>query len=1068
MGDSINLVARGLDQLTEGFGIFDDDLRLVSCNRPFIELRNYPSKFCKPGTSLETMIRFNCERGDFGPGNIGKQVAERMSEIRKSGHREIERKMTDGQILKIRYHHLENGGLTVTFEDTTEIRRAQTALAASEERYSLVSDAAEEAIYEWNIESDCFFSSPQLQELLGREFNENGVRDWRWDEWVHPEDVEHYKKMLQAHRSGETPRWECEYRVRDRHGEYRCISDHGTSIRNDKGEAVRMVAAVRDITDRVEREAALAASEERHTLVARATSDGLYDWDIISDFLHVSDRLNSLFDFDAGDITSRDWAQRVHVDDFDRYVEALRTHFKGDSDHLECEYRIVDKNGDYRWVRDHGVGVRANDGRVVRLVGAVRDVTDSKVVDEELQRAQARLRDSLETISDGFLLVGADDKVRLWNRRYMEIFSDASGGDISDLVFEGQSFFDMIRTGYMRGMFKPHPEGVDGWIADRRKARKDVSADFEMQLSDGKWLLINERQMSDGGRVSVYTDISEFKRRENETEAARARFEDAIEALSSGFVLFDAEDRIVISNSKYRKYFPKLNDMVSPGTPFKDIIQAAIDRGMFPQSKVDPKEWLAKLLKKRAATSGTREQKMEDGLWLQISDHRTKEGGIVSIYTDVTELKSREVELSEQSAILEATLENMDQAISMVDEDLNVVMFNQKFLEYMNFPKADFKRGFHMSQAFRFNAERGEYGEGDIDAQIRERLELSAQFLAHRFERTKADGVTLEIVGNPVESGGFVTTYTDISEAKRREADLMATKVAAERALQELQKAQDRLVQAEKMASLGQLTAGIAHEIKNPLNFINNFALLSAEMLAELADVLSEPIASLSKDEREDAEDLFETVKGNLNKINQHGRRADSIVKNMLLHSRDGPSEMQHSSLNAIAEEALNLAYHGARAENPAFNIEMVKIFSANVGEIDCFPQDLMRVFLNLVSNGMYSAYKRKQSSSDPNKLPTPTISMETREQGENVVVEVRDNGSGIPEEIRDKIFTPFFTTKPAGEGTGLGLSLSYDIVVKQHGGTMTVDSEPGLSTTFIVTLPRIAVDATVGGESTK
>ncbi len=227
-------------------------------------------------------------------------------------------------------------------------------------------------------------------------------------------------------------------------------------------------------------------------------------------------------------------------------------------------------------------------------------------------------------------------------------------------------------------------------------------------------------------------------------------------------------------------------------------------------------------------------------------------------------------------------------------------------------------------------------------------------------------------------------------------------------------------------------------------------------MLEELEEILEEPIKALEEDDKDDAEDLFGTVRENLTKINQHGQRADSIVKNMLLHSREGPSERQRVSLNAIVEEALNLAYHGARAEDKSFNVEMIKDIDADVGEIDCYPQDLMRVFLNLCTNGMYAATKRRETA-DPGF--EPTISLSTRANGDKVEVEVRDNGTGMPDHVKEKIFLLFFTTKPAGEGTGLGLSLSYDIVVKQHGGALTVDSLPDRYTLFKVTVPR-AIEA--------
>ncbi len=268
----------------------------------------------------------------------------------------------------------------------------------------------------------------------------------------------------------------------------------------------------------------------------------------------------------------------------------------------------------------------------------------------------------------------------------------------------------------------------------------------------------------------------------------------------------------------------------------------------------------------------------------------------------------------------------------------------------------------------------------------------------------------------------------------------------------DLQKAQQRLIQAEKMASLGQLTAGIAHEIKNPLNFVNNFASLSSELLEELEESLTDAMSALDAGSRGEAEALLRTVRENLAKIVEHGRRADSIVKNMLMHAREGPSVRQSVSLNAIAEEALNLAYHGARAESPGFNIDMVKSLDPEIGDIECYPQDLMRVFLNLISNGMYSADERRAQTADGF---SPKISLTTRANGEQVEVEVLDNGIGISPDLREQIFLPFFTTKPAGEGTGLGLSLSYDIVVKQHGGDISVESEPGAFTAFHVTLPR-------------
>jgi signal transduction histidine kinase len=282
------------------------------------------------------------------------------------------------------------------------------------------------------------------------------------------------------------------------------------------------------------------------------------------------------------------------------------------------------------------------------------------------------------------------------------------------------------------------------------------------------------------------------------------------------------------------------------------------------------------------------------------------------------------------------------------------------------------------------------------------------------------------------------------------------------RSLDDLRSAQDRLVQTEKLASLGQLTAGIAHEIKNPLNFINNFSSVSTELIDELNEVLQS--AQLDSKAKEEVDELTQMLKGNLEKVVQHGKRADSIVRNMLLHSREGSGEHRPSDINAVVEESLNLAYHGARAERPAFNVTLERDFDPAAGMVDIYPQEIARVFLNLISNGFYASAKRKESAVGAFE---PTLRAATKNLGGRVEIRIRDNGTGIPPEVKEKMFNPFFTTKPAGEGTGLGLSMSHDIVVKQHGGTIDVDTTPGVFTEFIITLPRVmAAGGTPGGKS--
>ena len=297
-------------------------------------------------------------------------------------------------------------------------------------------------------------------------------------------------------------------------------------------------------------------------------------------------------------------------------------------------------------------------------------------------------------------------------------------------------------------------------------------------------------------------------------------------------------------------------------------------------------------------------------------------------------------------------------------------------------------------------------------------------------------------------------SYSGLEQkVKQRTAELS-------RSLNELRTAQDRLVQTEKLASLGQLTAGIAHEIKNPLNFVNNFSSVSVELVDELSDALRK--VKLEPQPQAEITETAAMLRGNLEKIVQHGKRADSIVKNMLLHSRSGSGDHRAVDINAIVEESLNLAYHGARAEKQGFNITLEKELDPAAGQVDLFPQEITRVFLNLISNGFYAASKRKADGGGG--AYEPLLRATTKNLGESVEIRIRDNGTGILPEVKEKMFHPFFTTKPAGEGTGLGLSISHDIVVKQHAGSIEVASEPGQFTEFRIVLPRAAASLGASG----
>lgn len=640
--ESDQLLVSALDQLKQGFAVFDPSLALVTCNRSFRDLVAYADELCVPGTHLSDFIRHLCRHLSHESDDVADQVESFLDKVAGREGFEFDLTLSDGRIIDIACQLFGTDGVMLTHTDVTETRQTKAALQESEERHALVTQATTEGLYDWNIAINDLYVSPRLNQMLN--FDSGDLESEVWYERLHPHDKARYRAALGAHFKGETDRFECEYRFRDKTGDYLWVSDHGLAVRDNDGRAIRLVGAISDITEQKRAEAAAAASEERYALVEQAATEGHYDWNVADDELYVSPRLNDMFKFKAGEIRSDVWYGRVHPEDQDSYRAALRSHFRCDIDRLECEYRIRDGRGRYRWVLDHGIGERDDAGRVIRLVGAVSDISELKRR-ERAQDEAVREKDTvlgefnavLDTIQYAILFLGADGRGRIVNRAFRDMW-----GIPDAFVARGPTMADFMNYNRYFGVYDVPDDAWDEFVGER------------------------------------------------------------VEAVAAG-----------------------------------DIPPTELHRA--------------------------------DGMIVQYQCIALPNGGRMLTYFDITELKRRENELAEKTAVVQATLENMGQGIIMFDQDLKLMVRNRQFLDLMGIPEDRYKPGDSFESLVRYNAERGEYGDVDVEAEIGRQVRMAAKFKHQVFERSRPDGTVLEVRWEPVSGGGLVIIYTDITERRRGE-----------------------------------------------------------------------------------------------------------------------------------------------------------------------------------------------------------------------------------------------------------------------------------------------------------
>lgn len=434
---------------------------------------------------------------------------------------------------------------------------------------------------------------------------------------------------------------------------------------------------------------------------------------------------------------------------------------------------------------------------------------------------------------------------------------------------------------------------------------------------------------------------------------------------------------------------------------------------------------------------------------------------------EIRQRQQLEAILGTSEARYRMLFEESRQAIFMNTRAGEILEANQALLELFGYTRNEMQ-GLPVQELYANPDDRGPLTQEvertgsvrDFAVQFRKKDGTVMDCLLSATVRRAADGSILGYQGiiqdvterQRAERGLADYRHTLEQQVEARAQELQAKNAQLEDTLRQLHTMQDQVIAQAKLASLGALTAGIAHEIRNPLNFVTNFAELSNELLHELHDDLADQQALFDPETFEDIADLLASLQQNVQKITEHGKRADRIVNGMLQHSRGQPGVRQPTDINLLLGEDIDLAYHGMRAQDASFNVSIDTVLDPLVGSANVVSQDISRVFLNILNNALYAVHAKHKELGEGFR---PTLSVRSTNLGDRLEVRIRDNGNGIPPEIRDKLFQPFFTTKPAGAGTGLGLSISRDIVVQEHQGTIEVDSEVGQYTEFIITFPR-------------
>ncbi len=541
------LFAEVLSSVGVAAAVFDAGLRLASFNDLFRHTRGYPANLCQSGVSLADLLRHEAVNGGLPPemhdGFVDTWLQRARQRLRYSEIQVI----SDGRIFEMQLAALGSGGLSLTFADITIREQEARSLRQRQEWHELVSEASSEGIYDWDISGNSLTVSYRLTGMLGLDPGELRSEDWAG--LVHPDDAEAYRSALVAHFRGEAPNLKIEYRMRRKSGEFVWLSDTGRCVRNHAGRAVRLVGAVSDITRRKIAEAAQRASEERYAIAMEAINEGLYDWDIEKDEIYYSAGVRSSLGLDPRQLKSpQDWFDRIHPDDRGIYRKAVIAHFKGETERFEAEMRYRRGDGSWGYARQHGVARFDAAGKAIRMVGSTGDISDVIAHRDAADTARQQLEKAIDSISDGFAIYDADDRLVLCNEQYRTLYPDVGAMLVPGVVYE-DVLYGLVEHQSLVGI----GSDAETWVANRMALRARASGSYQTELADGRWVNVSWRRAHDGGLVGVFSDVTALKQAELGLRMSEERFSLATAAATEGLYDWDVVgDRLTVSEQLNR------------------------------------------------------------------------------------------------------------------------------------------------------------------------------------------------------------------------------------------------------------------------------------------------------------------------------------------------------------------------------------------------------------------------------------------------------------------------------------------------------------------------------------